>query len=522
MSDISLSSQGSSVRRQVAIVADWLKRNAVVLCGACAAVLVLFLLEGRYGFNLGDEGFLWYGAQRVMHGEVPLRDFSSYDPGRYYWSAAGMAALGGDGIMALRGAVALFQCAGLCTAIVLIAGKKAPQLNLVLCAAGLTLLAWMFPRHKLFDISISIALIAAVTILVARPSKLRFFCCGVVVGLAAVFGRNHGVYGVVGSIGAMVFIGVQAKSARAILAGIAAWAAGVATGYLPVLVMLVLAPGFADALWTSIRLLLDSGATNLSLPVPWPWLASDVNGVLLGLFFLAVLILPLIAIPWVLLRSYLKQPVAPEVVACAMLGVPYAHFAYSRADVSHLAQGIFPLLIGVFIVVSAWKTALKWPVILVLTAASLILLAPLHPGWQCRRDGCVAFEVRGSTLFIDQPLAVDLASFDKVVDRYAPNGRTFLVAPYWPGAYALFGRRSPMWDIYPLVPRDRAFQEREIERIEKASPGFALLFDFPNDGRDDLRFRHTHFLIQNYIQSHFDPLPQESPSPAVELYKSRP
>ena len=34
--------------------------------------------------NYGDEGYLVNGALRVLEGQVPLSDFSSYPPGRYY------------------------------------------------------------------------------------------------------------------------------------------------------------------------------------------------------------------------------------------------------------------------------------------------------------------------------------------------------------------------------------------------------------------------------------------------------
>lgn len=497
---------------------------------SCAIVIGLFLWQGHHGFNLADEGFLWYGTQRVMMGEVPIRDFMSYDPGRYYWSAALMSLWDDNGIIALRWAVASFQMLGLFVGLLLVTRSRSRLDVPLLALAAITLVVWMFPRHKLFDVSLSIMLIGVLTFLVRQASHRRFFLTGLAVGLAAVFGRNHGLYGVAGSLGVIAYLACRRETPRDLFIGFAFWMVGVVIGYLPILVLIAVVPGFASAFWESIRFLFEIGATNLALPVPWPWRIpiatapsmAAARGVLAGLFFIAVVAFGVLSISWVMWQALRRKPIAPELVASAVLSLPYVHFVLSRADIAHLSQGIFPFLVGSFVFLSDQSRRIKWLSGTLLTGASLLVIFPLHPGWTCRvSHQCVDADIAGRVLKVDQGTENNLLMFKDLADRLAPNGRSFVVAPSWPGAYAMLGRRSPMWENYALFPRSEAFQRAEIDRIKAANPGFVLIQDFPLDGRDELRFRNTHRLIDQYVHDNFVLQTDAKLSNSYQLYKPR-
>ncbi|WP_416398653.1 hypothetical protein [Allohahella sp. A8] len=507
-------------------------RLTLVLLTACIVVFVQYTWQGNKGFNLWDEGFLWYGIQRVLLGEVPIRDFMAYDPGRYYWSAALLRVAGENGIMSVRASVALFQALGLFTGLLLIAqsgkgGIKGNAYFWLLSAA--ILVAWMFPRHKLFDISLSILLIGALTYLVKRPVPRRYFITGICVGLVAVFGRNHGVYGAVASLGVIAWLNIKSRSEPGFLMRFACWAIGVTVGFLPVFFMAVLIPGFAIAFWDSIRFLFEQKATNLPLPVPWPWtinssvasIGETSRGLLIGLFFVGILLFGLLSVIWVVYRKLKEKPVPPALVASAFLALPYAHFAFSRADVGHLAQGIFPLLVGLLVILSAAKAPIKWPVTIALCLASFWVMHVFHPGWQCRASQqCVTIEISGDDLQIGTGTANDVLLLRELAERFAPNGQSFIAAPFWPGAYALLERKSPMWESYALFPRSETFELKEIARISESSPSFAFILDLPLDGREELRFKNTHPLIHQHILNNFEPVPNPH-NPAYQIYKAR-
>jgi hypothetical protein len=293
--------------------------------------------------------------------------------------------------------------------------------------------------------------------------------------------------------------------------------------------MLGLVPGFAGAFWDSVRFLFEIKATNLALPVPWPWLRpfnpaqfnESTRYLLTGLFFILILAFGVAAICWVSWKKFAQKPVAPALVASAFLALPYAQVAYSRAEINHLAQGIFPFLVGCLIMLSDQPAKIKWPLTTLLLVSSMWVMLPYQYGWQClSNQQCINVTISHDTLKVDQSTASDIALLRKLADQYAPAGQAFIAAPLWPGAYALLERKSPMWEIYPLFPRQQQFQQNELARVKSAAPGFAIIFDLALDDQDALRYKNTHPLIYQYILDNFDRV-EATPNPAYQIFKAK-
>jgi hypothetical protein len=154
-----------------------------------------------------------------------------------------------------------------------------------------------------------------------------------------------------------------------------------------------------------------------------------------------------------------------------------------------------------------------------LLAASAFVMLPLHPGWQCRIEKqCEVATISGSTLEVDHGTAKDVVLLRRLAAKYAPEGRSLVATPFWPGAYALLERKSPMWEIYTASPRSEAFQTRENERIRLANPGFILIIDLPLDGREEFRFRNSHPITNEFIEREFRKVDGETENPAYLLF----
>ncbi|MFT5048858.1 MAG: hypothetical protein ACI8QZ_000245 [Chlamydiales bacterium] len=485
----------------------------------CAVVLIgaLFALTGDIGLDLADEGFLWHGAQLTALGKVPLRDFQSYDPGRYYWGAA-WSSVFGSGLMALRLSNAIFQALGLFCGLAVL--RRVTPSIAVLALMGAVLTVWMFPRHKLFESSLALMAVLFAVRLLERPTARRHLVAGIFVGLAAFFGRNHGLYCTLG-FAAVILFAHRDRPDGGLPAKATSWGAGVILGYGPMLLMLALVPGMWEAFVESLRLL-GSRGTNVPRAIPWPWtldysmaFAGLAPNLVAGVGYVVMVVVYPVALVWALRRRVDGDHAARAVlIASVCIGLPYTHHSWVRASPSHLAQSIQPLLLA--ICAMAVLFGRKRPVLArTLTWGSLSISALLvawgvHPelrtfGSLARRT-LVEHEVAGDLLRIPESQARELEQLEAVVAKRVPVDESMFMAPFRVAYYPILGRVAPGWDLYMLWSASEEYQKSIVEMLEQGGVNWALIVDEFLLQRPDTAFTNSHRKVMRYFRRNFDPV----------------
>lgn len=470
-----------------------------------AAGICLAGLAWQHGFhlNLGDEGFLWYGAQRVLVGELPLRDFQSYDPGRYLWSAAWMRLLSDDGIVALRWGNTVLAAITVALATWTVrsdCGRASPTSVL---ATGLIFTLWMVPAYKVADSFAVVLLLLGLTRLLLRPTDNGYFQAGICWGVAAMIGINHALYGAMAGLLTFLHLRGAPDPARAVIAAFG----GAVLGYLPVLALHAFAPGFSAAFIDSIWQLLEAGTTNFPLPLPNLFAILEVPGkgsLMPAVEAASALIFLCIPVVWASMAWRLRRPdfrasVRPVILAGVILSVPYAHYAYSRADPTHLAISILPVLTALLAYGMRARPVHRWLIFTSALGLTLLITTHMHPGYAWLRGIYLTqIQVGEDRLLVAPDAAMAVRAVQRLMK--AAGSEQFFAGPYLPGAYAMAKRKSPAWEIYMIFPASPPRQRAEIERLRSANIRYALIRDTSWDNRTDAGLEQTHSLVFGYLQ----------------------
>lgn len=506
-------------------------RGYVLGLFAIAFVIALgwYALDARVGFNLADEGFLWYGSEALLRGEVPMRDFEAYDPGRYAWAAGG-ALLFGHTVIALRLSCSIFGALGVFAG--LLATRRVSRNWFFLGGVALLLSVWMHPRYKVFEQSIALMAVYAGVLLLERPSLRRHWWVGFFGGVCAVFGRNHGVYHVL-AFSLLIIAAAWRAGWRKWVQNSCAWAAGIFTGYLPQALMFLFIPGFAHAYLPCIQTVVTKGTTNLARPVVWPWL---VRGAADSLFRASVIaqgcgyVALLVFLAWAALRLWQLRAQRggdfPTLFAAACVAIPYTHYVFSRPDIVHLAHG-FPVaavgLLAVIVTLPRVGRCAAYASVPVLAIGSLLAQVRqigMANEYLAPEKSLYRANVAGENMLLNSFNARAVVSAQHVAQDLAKPDEAIFFAPHAPGLYTFTGRRSPTNQIYFVFPASEETDRHLVEELEAANLQWAMVQDYALDGRDELRFQNTNPFVCKYLRQNFGVVPLSTlPSHTVLLHR---
>jgi hypothetical protein len=500
------------------------------VCLGLLTAAAVFLVQWRYGFNWGEEGWLWYISQRTALGEVPVRDVLSYDPGRYYWTAAVFKLLGRNGFYEQLIANYVFGSIGLGISYFAMARSginRSWRLGiLVLLGAAIG-----FPRHKIYEQALSLAAAAGITFILVGPEKpRRWFLYGIGAGIAAFIGKNSGFYVVVAAILAFMLLRFGRFSTNA-YRPLAALFTGAAIGYSPMLFMFIHFQGFRSAFLQSV-LLASHWEWGLRIPFPWHSHAGALHGLeglqvrVVSWLCLAVPVTYALVI-WNGLRAALRRGLALATGA-SLAGIPYLHHAFFHADFFHIAQGVVPFVValGAYSQHLSETDRWRWAAVSSSILALLVLGSwlPVEPLVQHLRSqvhspqSLEQIEIAGHSFEVPAAQASVMKTVAaKFRDCGAGDGG-FLEAPFYPGLYAFLNTRAPFWETYYFWPRDDAFQEKHIQALIHNRTALVLINrDAIFDKQDWLRIGRTYPRLLDYILTHYERVHTSLPD-GFELY----
>jgi len=151
---------------------------------------------------------------------------------------------------------------------------------------------------------------------------------------------------------------------------------------------------------------------------------------------------------------------------------------------------------------------------IVLLGMSIVTLAPetTFLAQPLLKRQLTTVRINGVDLTIFPGVDARLRRAEEVFASYPTARDNFLALPDAPGLYAIYKKKMPIWEIYSLWPRDRAFETAELARLQSAVPQVIFLSDHALDDRPELRYSRTHPVIYQWIVDNYKPLPAPSGS----------
>ncbi len=421
-----------------------------------------YYLFVRVLWRLGDEGTLVYGAQRVVEGDLPYRDFFEVmGPASFYWLGL-FFKLFGVHVAVARGLVLL---TGVATILIIYwmtcRVYRGPfEMLPALMYMVLSIPIWPATNHHWDSNLFALLALGAFFFWQDRGTRYYLVVAGALAGVTSCFIQHKGLVVFLGLLLALLVTDLQARIPKRRLAFHLSLAVGgyVAVGGL-VILLFFLAGGLPDLIYANLLWPLSNyhnvnvvpygyglmkfwlGWKSLLQVLVAPWAVPFLGALLLGPV-LIILVLPVVLLI-LAAASYLKTSYRPQLFNAHLwpywiVGLALWVSELHRKDVMHLIYGSPVLLILLLV---GWSTCWRHREIVLKLGLGLVALTLLMFG-TAQSFGILAAQhklvTRRGTLYAFQP--DDALNF--LQEQVKPKEEVFIY-PYYPMYYFLADIKNP-------------------------------------------------------------------------------
>ena len=484
-----------------------------VLCCLAIVTIGLIIALPRFcnGIDIGDEGFLAYGAVRVMEGQTPNLNFVSLQPPLSFYSVATVFKLFGTSLITLR---ALGLCIYLVIPLFVYAlSRHLARPTMALAAAvPSAVLGMPFFNFVPFAVwhGVLATLVAAFLFLRAMDGSRRSlaFLAGVATGLTLLSRHDQGFYLSVAICSyAVVHKLVNSKTVGKTPPGrmLSFWSLGLIALMLPMAIHWSVSGAVPEMFKQLIVFPLTVYSKTSSLPMPqFNFDRPVAANVVVGLYYLPPAVQGLTVV-LLLIRLLRKRFSAREakITYFLVLSVLFYCQVLTRSDVSHLVITLPPC----FVLFAWWletattaaaaaiakmagldahgrsvSLAAASAVLFLASAVFFLFLTYTNPFFLRSLQGPVnKIHLDRAGVHLEAQAAASWETVTAMIQKYAPRNRSILCLPYQPMLYFLSGRRNPTrWNY--LWPGDQTPQDHKdlITQAKSDPPAMVIIFDRPD------------------------------------------
>jgi hypothetical protein len=504
-------------------------KHRYYLDSALVGVLILFSFFYFYGqcanyIDLSDEGFLAYGAARVLDGQVPNKDFVSLQPPLSFYATACAFKMLGTNLHSMR--ILGFAMHLLVIALTFLICRNFAKPVVAFTATipavfiGIPFFSFV-PFAVWHGIVFSLCSMFFFLTYLSHKKPYLLFLSGFTTAVTIISRHDQGFYSVLAIMACIAILSLKIDVANRIpvLKCVSCWIGGILVLIVP-FGMWSVYNGSAHYMLEQLVLFPFStyGKTS-SIPMPkFDW-SQDLSLNVFNSFFYVT---PLVTLSTILICivRIVRNKTADFPLKCFFMSVIASLFylqVLTRSDLNHLIITAPPFFILLGFIL--WR-AVQYAAGAIRTgtrslsgaaeSVSTYLLCGAYilvfwSGFAFYEDrltnpapnNFVQLSLPRGGVFVDANTCRSIETLVSVIQKYTQNNQSILCLPYQPMIYFLAERRNPTrWNY--LWPGDQTEEDhlKLIEEAKKGAPGLVLLFEKEN-------FKTYAASIARYVESNF-------------------